>query len=342
MASSSSNSRTCSSLTVTDDILLEIFTYLPLNSICKFKCLSKVWLSNLSSPNFIIKWFLINNKSLPWIHYHTIDDEDDYENPLKFKMAYPELHSGFIPRRHHGFSFEFLINEKPFQGLDKVYLLGSSNGLVLCYSYSFDDQDKRYHVCNPLTQKWVSLPSPPCSPARRSDVSGIFCEHSSLLESCFKVVRIRGFLKPSTKKLNVDIFSSDLGVWESFEVSSDENVAQGDPDIHNAVILNSVLFWIEGSSRMLVYNLNQIKGSDAHQCSLINFPDMEFGDDVFGFFDSRIGESEGLVCYAKTRVTARGMTVSIWVLDEVNWQVLHNHISLDDIVAEVRSRTGDL
>ncbi|XP_026411001.1 F-box protein At5g41720-like [Papaver somniferum] len=279
-----------SSTPLTDDMLLEIF-HLPLNSTYKFKCLSKVWLSNLSHPEFITKWFKINSKSLLWIQYYStndrrVTDEHDDKNRLISKMAYPESHSGFMSRNDHLFSLKFLMNQKPSGA--ELLVLGSSNGLVLCSVILYPRRKKTdgvYHVCNPLTQKWVSLPPY----IEGFGVNAISCEYSSSFPSCFKVVRIREFESPS-KKFKVDMFCSTLGVWESFQVSCDKNVVWGWSN--NSVTLNGVLFWAEGGG-MLVCDLNQKNGSGGRRCSLIDLPDRVLGVDEFGIFDSRIGESEG-------------------------------------------------
>ncbi|XP_026437989.1 F-box protein At5g49610-like [Papaver somniferum] len=325
---------------LTDDILLEIFSYLPLNSVYKFKCLSKVWLSNLSNPNFTIKWFQVNYKSLPWIHYDTVNCDNLFadKSPLRFRKAYPELHSEFMSRNM--FAFKFFITEKPFVEAI-LFVLGSSNGLALCLSIPRNSTEgRRYHVCNPLTQTWVSLPEPPRRgyPASYLDLSGIFCEQSSSsFASSYKVVRIPLTDRPS-EKFSVDIFSSDLGVWESFQVLCDEIVALNSSKYHNAIILNGVMFWIEGGDKMLVYNLNQEYNSDGHQCSLINLPDEDNEYDS----DMILGESEGRVCYARIRIIQREATVSVWMLDEVNWVVLHNDISIDGIFADMQFETDQV
>ncbi|XP_026442083.1 F-box protein At5g07610-like [Papaver somniferum] len=323
-----------SSTSLTDDILIEIFAHLPLNSIYKSNCLSKAWLSNLSNPNFFIKWFQLNYKSLPWIHYHMITQEDaDKAKPWRFRTGYHELHSDFMSRNEHLFNFKFIKNQKPAY----LCLLGSSNGLVLCDSWS--DGQERYLVCNPLTQKWVYLPSSPC-PRANGEITGYFCEYSSSFTSRFRVVCIPKFDEPS-KIFNVNVFCSDLGEWKSFQVSCDENVVWGWCDWEKVVIHKGVLLWIEEGNRMIVYDLNQKTQSNGHRCSLINLPDVRYDDAEYGN-NCRIGESEGWVCYAKVRWTDRAVTMNVWVLDGVKWQILHFDISIsiDNIVTELSSERG--
>ncbi|XP_026429191.1 F-box protein At1g49990-like [Papaver somniferum] len=340
-------SRLDSSSSITDNTFIEIFMYLPLTSIYRFRSVSKVWFSLLSDPNFITKWFQFNNKSLPWLQYHTVRLTFPFsdESPFQFRNSYPDLHSRFISRNEHFFSFEFLINEIPLEGAE-LYLLGSSNGLVLCFSVKNEDyssEERRYHVYNPLTQKWVSIPLLPRSRGSRFAVSGIFCEFSLSASCCYKVVRIPIFDWPS-KIFYVDVFCSDSGEWRNFEVSCDQDVEWFECDNENVVTtLNGVLYWMERSNRMLVYNMNQNNESDGHQCSLIDLPDADISDNEFGTLTSRIlGESEGRICYASTRVTNRKIIVSVWVLDDDNWQMLHKDISIDKTLTEIYSLIGDV
>lgn len=291
------------------------------------------------------KWFKFNSKSLPWIQYHTITPCYHDFHPFKFRNAYSDSHSQFISRNDYGFSFEFLTNGKR----DELFLLGSSNGLVLCvYPWELTHLD-RYHVCNPLTQKWVSLPIPRrYFGAGRYEYSGILCENPFSESCCYKVVSIPRFT--SSKKFNVDVFYSDLGEWRNFDVSCDQDVSEGFGSDKNVICVNGVLFLLEGRDRMSVYNVNQNSGSNEHRCSLINLPGPTFTwqefdefDDEFNIFNGRtLGESEGRICYAGTRVTRRQITVTVWVLDEDNWKVLHKDILVRDTLAEICLRTCDV
>ncbi|OVA04895.1 F-box domain [Macleaya cordata] len=194
-----------------EDVWIEIFSRLPLNFIFKFRCVSKLWLSFLSKPSFIIGIFN-SLTSPPWtLVYQLNDNHFSHFYPIfdrqLFSTASPDVHFQFISR-YDGFSFRFLPEEK-------IYLLASSNGLVLC-SASLNYQSI-YYVCNPLTKKWVSLPPPTQSPPRLF-LNGFICDSSSLtFTSTYKVLRIPEFKDPTTK-FDLEIFSSDTGMesdsWE--------------------------------------------------------------------------------------------------------------------------------
>lgn len=78
------------------------------------------------------------------------------------------------------------------------------------------------------------------------------------------------------------------------------------------------------------------------QCSLIYLPEEEFDGFIRAphpFDTSRsqfLGESEGLICYA--RISRNQRTLSVWVLEEDNWQSVHEDIELQDISAKMETR----
>lgn len=258
-----------------------------------------------------------------------MDSSHRKNDPLKlmYRIAYSDLN----------FQLGFL-KSNPFGG--KLHLLGSSNGLLLCKSVSSVDEMSTYYVCNPLTAKWVSIPSPPQS--KGLGVTGFFCENSSSCSSLsyFKVVHIPSFEMPS-KEFNIDIFSSDLGEWISCEVSCSQYIEWNVPLINNVITHNGVVYWIEGRNRILVYDLSN-NTTVGGQCSLIYLPEEEFDGFIRApnpFHTSRsqfLGESEGLICYA--RISRNQRTLSVWVLEEDNWQSVHEDIELQDISAKKESR----
>ncbi|XP_026443564.1 F-box protein At3g26010-like [Papaver somniferum] len=312
---------------LTDDIWLEIFLLLPLNSIFKLRCVSKVWSSLLSNPNFINKWIQFNssNESLPWIVFHSYNTVYSKNN---FLISYAKsLNSKSISGNEHGFSFRFL-NPNPHD--QSIYLLDSSNGLVLCTPSYY--RPRIYYVCNPLTQKWVSLPPSPTSTTSWV-VNGFTCESISST-SCYKVVRIPKF-EGSSNKFSIEIFSSDLGEWIIREVTCPASVIWHYSHVRKSiVIVNGVLYWTELGNRILTYSLKNNSETGDRQSRLINFPDMEL-EDSYGDNSSYCLGQLGFLCYA--RIMTSQKILSVWVLED-EWHLLHKDIDLSDLVAEMYSK----
>lgn len=109
-----------------EEVLLEIFQYLPLESVYKFTCVSKVWFSLLSTTL----------KTLCASYYAFYGDLAVASSDL--------LSSKFV--YDDGFSFKFIHSK--LHKLTRKLCLGSSNGLILVAT------DKcNYYVVNPLTKR---------------------------------------------------------------------------------------------------------------------------------------------------------------------------------------------
>ncbi|OVA11804.1 F-box domain [Macleaya cordata] len=313
-----------------DDIWFEIFLLLPLKSIFKYRCVSKLWLSLLSNPTFITKWIRFNNLSTSWTLVFRIGSPEDHHLDIQtYSTASLDLYSKFISN-HDGFSFKFLQ--------DKKFLLASSNGLVLC-STSLN-KHKRYYVCNPLTKEWVSLPPSSQQYSDKWVINGFICESSSSFSStstCYKVVRIPRFKKRTTK-FHVEIFSSDTGEWNIYEVCCPGRVSWQCPLFSNVVTHNGVMYWIGGRNKIIVYDLNNNNNKSAgHQCSFIDLPK---GRGRYDTFQNRcLGVSKGSICYGVLKISQK--TLSVWVLQEdyINggwvWDLVHKDIDLKDMLAEI-------
>ncbi|XP_026383749.1 uncharacterized protein LOC113279263 [Papaver somniferum] len=178
---------------LTEDICVETSLHCTLDCVFKWKCLSKVWNSYLSSPSFIYNWIQNNNSAdLPWNLFYKPESE--------FAIAHLASHSCLISNR---FSFRFVSPDGEI-----VSPLCSSNGLVLCakrIKFAW-----HYYVCNPLTQESVPLPRPDA--AQCSSVTCFTCEVSSV-STTYKVVRI---VLPVEKRCDsfryeIQVFASDWG-----------------------------------------------------------------------------------------------------------------------------------
>ncbi|KAG0550572.1 hypothetical protein BDA96_01G349800 [Sorghum bicolor] len=131
------NPATC----LTDDLIVEILSRLPVKSVCRFMCVSKHWLGLISHPDHRKKL----PQTLAGIFYHTTSSE-----------LFPELVRHFTNVTGKGAplispSLSFLL------GHADITLLDCYNGLLLCRSRTTAGAN-RYVVCNPTTEEWVALP----------------------------------------------------------------------------------------------------------------------------------------------------------------------------------------
>ncbi|KAM0924201.1 hypothetical protein ACQ4PT_005024 [Festuca glaucescens] len=126
-----------------EDLVVEILSRVPYDSLCRFKCVSTSWLVLCSDPD-------IRNKS-------------------------PQTLSGFFYRRysarHHSSYLQQFTNVSgrgrpmidpslPFLPTrEEIKIVDYCNGLLLC-QYTSLQHDYEYIVCNvPTTEKWTELPN---------------------------------------------------------------------------------------------------------------------------------------------------------------------------------------
>ncbi|XP_026429691.1 F-box protein At5g07610-like [Papaver somniferum] len=325
---------------LTDDIWYEIFLRLTLDSIFKFRCVSKLWFSILSNPSFLNKWYKLNIASLPWGFVHEVPlPEDSYNR--KLRCEFPDLHSRYVS--HHGFSFRFLHEVVD----NNMCILSSSNGLVLCSLV----RQESYYACNPLTQKCVLLPPPPRNniyqflaasmyndPTHTRVVTGFMCNSECFLEpTSYKGVRIPKFEAP-TKEFKVEMFSSDVGEWNVYHVSRPLTATWKLGNSDNFVTYNGVFYWFQKRNyKILAVSVN--RNNTNHECRLINMPELEMNGDEINWLSESLGESEGLICLARFKKLEERL--SVWVLDGNHWYMLHDDIILHDQLAELESQLID-
>ncbi|XP_026451048.1 F-box protein At3g26010-like [Papaver somniferum] len=314
----------CKTTNIAEDIWLEIFLHLPLTSIFKFKCVSKVWFSLLSNPYFISKWIKHHTslKSVPWALFYEIirQVKTHVDGITTITTSYPITSLGAnseIISPHNGLSFKFLA--PPLHERDEqLHVVGSGNGLVLLTPTLQINQIK-YVVYNPLTEKWVALPPPPQSVVSGLTMSALVSE--CFPSTCYKVVRIPNF-GVNTRKFSLDIFCSDRNEWTICEVSCPETVTWRLCQCNEIASHYGNLLWIEKRNRIVAYDLNKNK------CRLINLPAEEVaGRYSYSLLSECLNVSEGFICYARVRYRVMSFSLSAWVLKE-SWQLLQKDIQL--------------
>ncbi|CAN6284214.1 unnamed protein product [Urochloa humidicola] len=185
---------------LTDELLVEILSRLPVRSVCRFKCVSRSWRKLISDPG--------HRKKLPQMlvgfFYQSLNGE---------RFPYVANHFTNVTRKGIPFiypSFSFL----PVRSSD-VVLLDCCNGLLLCRCLLPNPRDSDgmrpflYAVCNPATEKWVMLPVG--SSGFRTARLGF----DPALSSHFHVIE---YVEDEGDYITgVDIYSSKTGSWSSME-----------------------------------------------------------------------------------------------------------------------------
>lgn len=118
-------------ISLTDDMLVEIFNKHPLKTVSRFRCVSKPWHQ------------LINNECIRTRH------------PLIISGVF--YYSGADPRYGSISNGRFSTSDLSFFPFHhNSQLIDCCNGLLLFFSWTHDS----FYVCNPATQRWVALPKP--------------------------------------------------------------------------------------------------------------------------------------------------------------------------------------
>lgn len=170
-----------------------------------------------------------------------------------------------------------------------------------------------FYECDPLTQKWDLLPP---SPPREDDfaVSGIVCNYqfcsSSVISKSYKVIRIPNFAA-AANEFTVEIFSSDLGEWKIYDVSCPQYVTWDiDYFYGNLFTHNGVFYWFQQRNRKIlavIVNGNTNHGTSGPKCRMIKMPGEAVDGDIKHLSEC-LGESEGLICFARFQETEMSLS----------------------------------
>jgi F-box interacting protein len=190
------------------DPLVEILSRVPAKSVCRFKCVSKVWRDLIADPQ--------HRKKLPQamegLFCLTFDCSSKAHG-----FSFIDLTARSVPLDIDP-SFSFLT-ELP--GIQVLVLLGSCNGLILFghqRDSSFTSPVLGYIVCNPTTKEWEAVP--PCTPNWRTNA---YLAFDPAVSSHFNLVQFQVSL--NEEFLSVHAYSSETGTWSANQI--DERGGEG-------------------------------------------------------------------------------------------------------------------
>ncbi|KAE9454169.1 hypothetical protein C3L33_13926, partial [Rhododendron williamsianum] len=239
-----------------DDILLDVFLRLPVDSVFRFKSVSKRWNRLLSTPSFRSKYQSMR----------VGDAEVVLRSPvlLGFFQGSPsyvpkEIRDITTPRLSFLPASQKTTYMKSRKFIDKLdcFFVGSSNGIILCGRHP-----STYYVCNPVTDRVVQVPKPSNKTCGAMNVAiGFLYEEihdavSDTLRGKYKVVRadLRTTSEVRYDTLLIETYSSDTGVWE-------QSVLRGSIPFlliprWPSIVLRGVFYWSAYHSTIAAYDPN--------------------------------------------------------------------------------------
>ncbi|TVU04146.1 hypothetical protein EJB05_50282, partial [Eragrostis curvula] len=278
---------------LTDDLIVEILSRLPVKSVCRFKCVSRHWYHLISHPEHCKK--LPQTISGFFYHKDRLIHEDEW-------VSFPTS-DGISRDQEHLFSDPSL----PFlTGYRQFFLKNCCNGLILCLCWKDSPRDEAdYVVCNPATEEWVVLPDSGDESIARTPRLGFDPARSPH----FHVFEFLEGDEDYGYITGVNIYSSETGVW-----SHKEN-GWGDNEIQ---IVSSRGVFFNGMLHLLTYEFKILavdtEGKTWRTISLLETMCVEnicLGPLAF------IGQSQGRLYYINMR-SNDASKLSVWILKDYN------------------------
>ncbi|PNT73948.1 putative F-box protein At1g50870 isoform X1 [Brachypodium distachyon] len=288
---------------LTDDLIVEILSRLPVKSFCRFQCVCKSWLAFSSDPHYRQK---LSRTPFGFL-YQTYDDASFHlaRLPSSDREIYTIL--GFV---------------RPECPLD---LVDCSNGLLLCYP----PDDKPYitvisdaFVCNPATQEWMALPKTVLGPAvTENDLilcfDPLWSQHFYVFNFQRTPTSVDGY---STE---VKVFFSEDSTW-SCCLWETEDLFCGDSCFINGVLYVRH-FW---DHELLVLNAPEVCTQWLND-RIIQLPGFPYVPETFNCFDGCICPSSGVLCYAQQELD--GYMLRIWSLEDPDRWVVKHRLSMVNV-----------
>ncbi|XP_061991119.1 F-box protein At5g07610-like [Rosa rugosa] len=213
------------------DVLTHILLHLPVKSLLRFKCVSKQWLSVISSPQF---------------HHR------------RRRLASSGIILCQTTDLIHDISLAGSNSDPPFTSLSfiddsaGVKILQSSNGLLLCCSSLHKVGIRRsYYICNPSTKQVLILPEADCE---SKTISGVYLAFDSSKSPHYQVVSVRSCSSPSSSNsYRIVTYSSETRAWRL----SGSPFAAPDMAFDNGVLWNDAIHWISPTGDSLCFDIDQ-------------------------------------------------------------------------------------
>ena len=281
-----------------DDICMDVFSRLPIETLLGLKCVCKRWHGIVSDRSFVQD---LSQRPEPLVGFFFQE---------RYQWAGEDIRTiSFIPARMENTQLKQTI----FSFLpEDVVVLGSCNGLVCCRSV-FPSPFPSIIICNPSNKQWIRLQK--TRPDKESSYGLAFNPSQSDRDMAnFKVVRViqaQTDIDDDDSYFSFEIYSSEAGAWRK-----SKEVCQCNDKLfkNKGVFAGGKLHWLTDEDRVLSFDVeNELSW-------LISSP---FPSTHFTVIPEMcIGESGGRLHYIM--ISEDGLHV--WALEDYydsNWSLVH-------------------
>ncbi|KAI9095438.1 hypothetical protein K1719_026472 [Acacia pycnantha] len=189
-----------------EDLISEIFSWLPAKSICKFKSCSKSISKLTQETEFSLKQS--RNSMIRNI------DSCFFIQSLLSRSFFPDIYALPGDEKSSGVPRNFLH----FLGQTSSRILASSNGLLLCENLKRGR--RQLFICNPITESCVDIPSPNKliqSPSHSFVKFILQCNHdkgSDVNSEAYKLILLFHYDR-STYDYEIETYTPKYGAWKA-------------------------------------------------------------------------------------------------------------------------------
>uniref|UniRef100_A0A0D9WZU3 F-box domain-containing protein n=1 Tax=Leersia perrieri TaxID=77586 RepID=A0A0D9WZU3_9ORYZ len=274
---------------LSDDLIVEILSRLPVRSVCRFKAVCRSWHNLIADRD--------NNRKLP----QTLSG-----------FLYTSFREDRIPNTAHHFA-DLTGKGMPLTCPSSFSLVDFCNGLLLCRCFQagpcYSDGSRPFHclVANPLTTEWVILPDA----CWDNDESRICLAFDPAVSPQFHVLEyVEG--EGDGCVIAVQIYSSETGLWSVHESQWSDHVIARQCAGSRSVFLHGFLHSVAPTGEVLAVDMEGKKWREIH---------MPEPDDIY----SIIHQTQGNLC-AITVDPVDETKLSIWILEDYdtdNWILKH-------------------
>ncbi|KAK8445904.1 hypothetical protein SEVIR_9G406200v4 [Setaria viridis] len=294
---------------LTDDLIVQILSRLPVKSLCRCKCVSTRWRGLISHPDHRRRL----PQTLAGLFYIT-------ENPGRFPAEARHFTNIWDWERRRQSPPLICPSLSFIPGHEHISIQDSCNGLLLCRrpeSTSFDVFC--YVVCNPATESWVVLPHSGSGGKFRAAWLGFDPAVSSHFHVFEFVDKYRGLVA------GMEIYSSQTGSWSYKE--SQWNFRTSILGDESGLFFNGLLHLVIAQFAIVAVDV------EGEKWWMTTSP--EHVNPMFGWDPGFVGRYQDRLCYINQDDYDNYM--SIWVLENYateDW-ILKHRVSIRRLTEKI-------